>query len=50
MKYGGMYRASKTVKISTIAAQESKRQKFISEIVIPMKTDHPNLNKLFEVF
>lgn len=45
-----MYRASKTVKISTIAAQESKRQKFISEIVIPMKTDHPNLNKLFEVF
>lgn len=50
MKYGGMYRACKTVKMSAIASQESKRQKFISEIVIPMKTDHPNLNKLYEVF
>ena len=50
MKYGGIFRASKVVKRDALAKTKSKREKFISEITIPMKTDHPNLNKLYEVF
>ena len=47
MKYGGMFRAAKIVKRELL---KGKGNQFISEITIPMKTDHPNLNKLFEVF
>lgn len=47
MKYGGMFRAAKVVKMSALAKKKLQQEKFISEILIPMKTDHPNLNKLF---
>ena len=50
MKYGGLYRAAKLVKRDALAKAKNKREKFIAEITIPMKTDHPNINKLFEVF
>lgn len=47
MRYGGLYRAAKTVAMSSVANTKSKRDKLMSEIYIPMKTDHPNLNKLY---
>ena len=47
MKYGGLYRAAKIIKCDRVL---KKKNKFVSEITIPMKTDHPNLNKLYEVF
>ena len=50
MKYGGMLRAAKIVKRDAVSRVKSGRNKLISEITVPMKTDHPNLNKLFEVF
>ena len=50
MKYGGLYRAAKIVKRDALVKAKKKRDKFVAEITIPMKTDHPNLNKLFEVF
>lgn len=50
MKYGGIFRAAKIIKSAAFDKKLINRDKFINEIVIPMKLDHPNLNKLFEVF
>jgi calcium-dependent protein kinase len=50
MKYGGLYRAAKKVKTSAITQRKIKREQFVAEITIPLKIDHPNINKLFEVF
>lgn len=49
MKYGGLFRAAKIIRIDNLSRAKGKK-KLISEITIPMKIDHPNLNKLFEVF
>ena len=47
MKYGGMVRAAKIIKSSTITAEKSNKGKLFAEISLPMKLDHPNLVKLF---
>ena len=50
MKYGGMLRAAKIIKSKMIAAEKGNKGKLFAEISLPMKLDHPNLVKLFEVF
>lgn len=50
MKYGGLYRAAKVIKSSVVSTQKGVTGKIFAEISIPMKLDHPNLIKMFEVF
>ena len=50
MKYGGLYRAAKVIKGAAFTKKLQQKEKFLNEILIPMKLDHPNINKLFEVF
>ena len=50
MKYGGMLRAAKIIKSSEVTAEKANLCKLFAEISLPMKLDHPNLVKLFEVF
>lgn len=50
MKYGGLYRAAKIIKGAAFNKKLENKEKFVNEILIPMKLDHPNLNKLYEVF
>jgi serine/threonine protein kinase len=50
MKHGGLFRAAKTVRAAAIERNSKNKERFMSEIAISMKVDHPNINKLFEVF
>lgn len=50
MKYGDMHRAAKIVKSALVTAEKSNVVKLFAEISLPMKLDHANLVKLFEVF
>lgn len=50
MKYGGLTRAAKVVKSSLIQADKNNSHKLVAEILCPIKLDHPNLIKLYEVF
>ena len=50
MKYGGMLRAAKVVKSALVTAEKANLGKLLAEISLPMKLDHPNLVKLYEVF
>ena len=50
MKYTGLLRAAKIIQCSLLDQKEKEKEKVLSEIIIPMKLDHPNLNKLYEVF
>lgn len=36
--------------MSSVNKKKSNRDKLISEILIMMKTDHPNINKLYEAY
>lgn len=45
-----LYRAAKIIKMSSVNKKKANRDKLISEILIMMKTDHPNINKLYEVY
>lgn len=47
MKYTGFIRAAKTIQYSAISKMTNKKEKVINEITIPMKLDHPNINKLY---
>ena len=48
MKYGGSFRAAKVIKSALIT--KDKSGKLFAQILVPMKLDHPNLVKLYEVF
>jgi calcium-dependent protein kinase len=50
MKYGGLLRAAKVIKSESIAKEKNKKEKLFAEISIPIKLDHPNIAKLYEVF
>lgn len=50
MKYGGLYRATKIIKSSVINQEKANFGKLFAEISVPMKLDHPNIVKLYEVF
>jgi hypothetical protein len=50
MKYGGLFRAAKVIKSALISKEKSNCGKLFAEISVPIKLDHPNLAKLFEVF
>jgi calcium-dependent protein kinase len=50
MKYGGLLRAAKVVKSALVTAEKANLGKLFAEISVPMRLDHPNLTKLFEVF
>lgn len=50
MKYGGLLRAVKIIKSADIIKEKDKKDKLFAEISIPMKLDHPNIAKLYEVF
>ena len=50
MKYTGLFRAAKIIQCSLLDQKEKEKEKVFSEITVPMKLDHPNLNKLYEVF
>jgi serine/threonine protein kinase len=50
MKYGGMLRAAKLIKSALVTAEKANIGKLLAEISLPMRLDHPNLVKLFEVF
>jgi calcium-dependent protein kinase len=50
MKYGGLFRAAKVIKSALINADKANTGKLFAEISVPIKLDHPNLVKLYEVF
>ena len=50
MKTGGILRAAKIINGGTFTEQVYNRERYMNEILIPMKLDHPNIIKLFEVF
>lgn len=50
MKYTGFIRAAKIIQISAIERTNEEKEKAIAEITIPMKLDHPNVNRLHEVY
>lgn len=50
MKYGGILRAAKVIKSTLVVRDKSGFDKLFAEILVPMKLDHPNLVKLYEVF
>jgi len=50
MKYGGLLRAAKIVKSALVTKDKNSCGKLFAEILVPMKLDHPNLVKLYEVF
>jgi serine/threonine protein kinase len=50
MKYGGLFKAAKIIKMAMFDQKKNKKEKFMTEITISMKIDHPNINKLFEVY
>lgn len=50
MKKTGILRAAKIIQISAIDSKENDREKFVNEIAIPTKLDHPNIIKLYEVY
>ena len=47
-KHGKLYRAAKIIKMESVTKKKANRDKLIAEILIMMKTDHPNINKLYE--
>jgi len=47
--YTGLFRAMKIIKKTCIKKQDDE-QKFLKEIEILMKTDHPNIIKIFEYY
>ena len=49
-KHGKLYRAAKIIKTASVTKKKANRDKLIAEILIMMKTDHPNINKLYEVY
>lgn len=50
MKYGGLLRAAKVIKSSLLSQDKSTCEKLFAEILVPIRLDHPNLVKLYEVF
>lgn len=50
MKYGGLLRAAKVIKSSLIVHDKNSFGKIFAEILVPIRLDHPNLVKLYEVF
>jgi serine/threonine protein kinase len=50
MKYGGILRAAKVIKSSLVANNKTGCEKLFAEILVPIRLDHPNLIKLYEVF
>jgi calcium-dependent protein kinase len=50
MKYGGLQRAAKVIKSSLIVKDKNSCGKLFSEILVPIRLDHPGLVKLYEVF
>jgi hypothetical protein len=50
MKYGGLSRAAKVIKFSSIMKEQNNKEKLFAELSIPIKLDHPNLIKMFEAF
>ena len=50
MKVTGFIKAAKIIQINKIDKKQSQKEKLIAEVTIPMKLDHPNLNKLCEVY
>lgn len=50
MKYGGLLRAAKVIKSSLIVHDKNSCGKIFAEILVPIRLDHPNLVKLYEVF
>lgn len=43
-------RAAKVIKSALVTAEKANLGKLFAEISLPMRLDHPNLVKLFEVF
>ena len=50
MKYGGLCRAIKIIKSSVVNQEKANFGKLFADISVPMKLDHPNIVKLYEIF